>query len=92
MNTEMSTCLLGKAEDVTSRRAAAEHFRQLAARHRRQAKSALASARLDSTANQTLDAKAASRYLLRTLFRPHGRRLSPADGRRRAGFSGTAAV
>ena len=60
--------LLGKAEDVTSRRAAAEHFRQLAARHRRQAKSALASARLDLTANQTLDAKAASRYLLRTLF------------------------
>ena len=60
--------LLGKAEDVTSRQAAAEHFRQLAARHRRQAKSVLASARLDLTANQTLDAKAASRYLLRTLF------------------------
>ncbi|CAN3967326.1 hypothetical protein HEAFMP_HEAFMP_13380, partial [Dysosmobacter welbionis] len=30
--------LLGKAEDVTGRRAAAEHFRQLAARHRRQAR------------------------------------------------------
>lgn len=60
--------LLGKAEDVTGRRAAAEHFRQLAARHRRQARACLASARLDLTAGQTLDAKAASRHLLRTLF------------------------
>ena len=60
--------LLGKAEDVTSRRAAAEHFRQLAAQHRKQARSCLASARLDLTANQTLDAKAASRHLLRSLF------------------------
>ena len=58
--------LLGKAEDVTGRRAAAEHFRQLAARHRRQARACLASARLDLTAGQTLDAKAASRHLLRT--------------------------
>ena len=46
--------LLGKAEDVTGRRAAAEHFRQLAARHRRQARACLASARLDLTAGQTL--------------------------------------
>lgn len=60
--------LLGKAEDVTGRRAAAEHFRQLAARHRRQARACLASARLDLTAGQTLDAKAASRHLLCTLF------------------------
>ena len=60
--------LLGKAEDVTGRRAAAEHFRQLAARHRRQARACLASARLDLAAGQTLDAKAASRHLLRTLF------------------------
>lgn len=60
--------LLGKAEDVTSRRAVAEHFRQLAARHRKQAKACLASARLDLTADQTLDAKAASRHLLRSLF------------------------
>lgn len=60
--------LLGKAEDVTSRRAAAEHFRQLAAQHRKQARSCLASARLDLTTNQTLDAKAASRHLLRSLF------------------------
>ena len=60
--------LLGKAEDVTGRRAAAEHFRRLAARHRRQARTCLASARLDLTAGQTLDAKAASRHLLRTLF------------------------
>ena len=44
--------LLGKAEDVTSRRAVAEHFRQLAARHRKQAKACLASARLDLTAMQ----------------------------------------
>lgn len=60
--------LLGKSEDVTSRQAAAEHFRQLATRHRKQTRTCLAAARLDLTADQTLDAKAASRGLLRTLF------------------------
>lgn len=60
--------LLGKAEDVTASRAAAEHYRRLAARHRRQARTFLAAARLDLTADQTLDAKAAARHLLRALF------------------------
>ena len=60
--------LLGKAEDVTSLQAAAEHFRQLASQHRKQARTCLAAARLDLTADQTLDARAASRSLLRALF------------------------
>ena len=60
--------LLGKAEDVTGKRAAAEHFRRLAGRRRKESKSLLASARLDLTADETLDTKAASRHLLRTLF------------------------
>ena len=59
--------LLGKAEDVTSLQAA-EHFRQLASQHRKQARTCLAAARLDLTADQTLDARAASRSLLRALF------------------------
>ena len=60
--------LLGKAEDMTRRRAGEARFRYLTTRHRRESRTCLASARLDLTADQTLDAKAASRYLLRTLF------------------------
>ena len=43
--------LLGKAEDVTSLQAA-EHFRQLASQHRKQARTCLAAARLDLTEQQ----------------------------------------
>lgn len=60
--------LVAKAEDITQQRAAQERFRELIARYRKGAKTALASARLDLTANRILDIKSPDRHLTQVLF------------------------
>ena len=60
--------LLGKAEDISDRQAAAQRFGELGARFKKQARSALAAARLDLTADRILDSRSVSRYLTGVLF------------------------
>lgn len=60
--------LLGKAEDISDRRSAAQRFGQLSARFKKQARSALAAVRLDLSADRILDSRSASRYLTGVLF------------------------
>lgn len=60
--------LLGKAEDISDRKAAAQRFHELTVQQKKWAKSSLAAARLDLTANRILDARGSSRHLMRVLF------------------------
>lgn len=60
--------LVGKAEDVTQQKAAAERFRELSSRYRKNVKTTLASAQLDLTADRILDIKSRDRHLSRVLF------------------------
>lgn len=62
------THLLGKGVDVTAQKDAAQRFWRLKARQRKLPAGALASARLDLTADRILDAKGGSRHLSRVLF------------------------
>lgn len=60
--------LLGKAEDVSDRQAAKRRFAELGSRFKAQAKTALAAARLDLSADRILDSRGADRYLVGVLF------------------------
>ncbi len=60
--------LLGKAEDITTQKAAELRFHRLRDRQKKLAPPVLASARLDLSADRILDAKGASRHLVRVLF------------------------
>ena len=60
--------LLGKAEDISDRVAAAGWFRSLADRQRTLFRDALTAARLDLSANRLLDARGADHRLTRVLF------------------------
>ncbi len=60
--------LLGKAEDITDRRAAAAHFKALVQQHKKNARSALASARLDLSENRILDSRGSGRHLMQVLL------------------------
>lgn len=60
--------LLGKAEDITDRRAAAAHFKTLAQQHKKNSKSALVSARLDLSENRILDTRGSGRHLMQVLL------------------------
>lgn len=62
------TRLLGKGVDITAQKAAAQRFQRLKARQRKLPPGALASARLDLTADRILDAKGSNRHLSRVLF------------------------
>lgn len=60
--------LLGKAEDVTSRKICALRFQALAARQKKLSDGVLAVIRLDLSADRITDARACSRYLSGVLF------------------------
>ena len=60
--------LLGKAEDITDRRAAAAHFKALAQQHKKASRSSLVSARLDLSENRILDTRGSSRHLMQVLL------------------------
>ena len=60
--------LLGKAEDISDRQAAKRRFSELGRRFKAQAKTALAAARLDLSADRILDSRGANRYLVGVLF------------------------
>ena len=60
--------LLGKAEDISDRQAAARHFEELTTRFKKQTRTALAAVRLDLSADRILDSRCASRYLTGILF------------------------
>ncbi len=63
-----SVCrLLGKAEDITARKAAETRYRQLLKAYSQQG-AAVASARLDLTEDRILDAQSDSSHLMRVLF------------------------
>ncbi|MDD3347767.1 PAS domain-containing protein [Oscillibacter sp.] len=62
------TRLLGKAEDVTAAKAAAQRFAQLKSGQKRLTPGVLALATLDLTEDRILDAKAAGRHLSHVLF------------------------
>lgn len=62
------TRLLGKGVDITAQKVAAQRFQHLKARQRKLPSGALASARLDLTADRILDAKGSNRHLSRVLF------------------------
>jgi len=62
------TRLLGKGEDVSQTKAAAEHFRTLVARQKKPPSGVLASARLDLASDRILDAKGSSSHLSQVLF------------------------
>ena len=60
--------LLGKAEDITDRRAAAAHFKALTLQHKKNTRSALVSARLDLSENRILDTRGSGRHLMQVLL------------------------
>ena len=60
--------LVGKAEDVTQQKAAAERFRELAARYPKDARRSMVAARLDLTADRILDIRGQNRHLNRVVF------------------------
>ena len=60
--------LLGKAEDISDRRAAAAHFKELTLRHKKAARSALAAARLDLSENRILDTRGSGRHIMQVLL------------------------
>ncbi len=60
--------LVGRSEDITRRKAAAQRFLELKIRLKRADQSVLAAVQLDLAANRILDAKASSRYLTHVLF------------------------
>lgn len=60
--------LLGKAEDITARKAAEQRFHRLRDRQKKLVPPVLASARLDLSTDRILDAKGASGHLVRVLF------------------------
>lgn len=62
------TRLLGKAEDITAQKAAAQHFQQLRSHQKKPPPGVLASAMLDLTEDRILDARGGSRHLSRVLF------------------------
>ena len=62
------TRLLGKSEDISQSKAAAQRFRQLTVRQKKLLPGVLASARLDLAVDRILDAKGSSRHLSRVLF------------------------
>lgn len=62
------TRLVGKCVDITTQKTAAQRFQRLKAQQRKLPPGALASARLDLTADRILDAKASNRHLTRVLF------------------------
>lgn len=62
------TRLLGRAQDITARKAAAARFHQFKADQKNLAPDMLALARLDLTDDRILDAKGAGRRLKRVLF------------------------
>lgn len=62
------TRLLGKAVDISPKKAAVQRFQHLKAQQKKLAPGVLAFARLDLTADRILDAKSSSRYLSRVLF------------------------
>ena len=60
--------LLGKAEDITDRQAAAAHFKALALQHKKASRSSLISARLDLSENRILDTRGNGRHLMQVLL------------------------
>lgn len=62
------TRLLGKSEDISQSKAAAQRFRQLEGRQKKLIPGVLASARLDLAEDRILDAKGGNRHLVRVLF------------------------
>lgn len=62
------TRLLGKSEDISQSKAAAQRFHALAGQQKKPAPGVLASARLDLAQDRILDAKGSSRHLTRVLF------------------------
>lgn len=60
--------LLGKAEDITDRRAAAAHFKALTQQHKKHSRTSLASAHLDLSENRILDTRGCSRHLMQVLL------------------------
>lgn len=62
------TRLLGKGEDISQSKAAAQRFHTLVTQQKKLSPGILASARLDLATDRILDAKGSSRYLTRVLF------------------------
>lgn len=62
------TRLLGKGEDISQSKAAAQRFHTLVSHQKKLAPGILASARLDLAKDRILDAKGSSRHLTRVLF------------------------
>lgn len=60
--------LLGKAEDITDRQAAAAHFKTLAQQHKKTARSSLVSAHLNLSENRILETRGSSRHLMQVLL------------------------
>lgn len=60
--------LLGKGEDISQSKAAAQRFHALVSQQKKLAPGVLASARLDLAKDRILDAKGDNRYLARVLF------------------------
>lgn len=84
--------LLGKAEDVTGRRAGCGTLPAVGRPHRRAGQACLASARLDLTAGQSIGRQGRVPAPAAHAVRPYRRRLPPADGLCPAGGRGAGAV